>query len=174
MLQLTLQWHTSYFIPRSATPTLQMRIPRLNQTLIYPNHRKKKKKTFRFALPSSRAKHSGVWEQDSDPSTQTSPAKLCWRTQEGRSQVPCKERPPRWIWVGGWLTNPAAPPQPSVSPCGRGRGRIARDQGSCWARPQGWGWEWSRAGAPRPGSPAFSRRRLESEPGAAPPPRRRC
>lgn len=43
MLQLTLQWHTSYFIPRSATPTLQMRIPRLNQTLIYPNHRKKKK-----------------------------------------------------------------------------------------------------------------------------------
>lgn len=31
---------------------------------------------------------------------------------------------------------------------------MARNQGSCSARPRGWGWEWSRGGAPRPGSPA--------------------
>lgn len=33
---------------------------------------------------------------------------------------------------------------------------MARNQGSCSARPRGWGWEWSRGGAPRPGSPAHS------------------
>lgn len=33
---------------------------------------------------------------------------------------------------------------------------MARNQGSCSARPRGWGWEWSRGGAPRPGSPAQS------------------
>ncbi|XP_051052509.1 uncharacterized protein C14orf132 homolog [Phodopus roborovskii] len=33
---------------------------------------------------------------------------------------------------------------------------MARNQGSCSARPRGWGWEWSREGAPRPGSPSHS------------------
>ncbi|EGW05458.1 hypothetical protein I79_010024 [Cricetulus griseus] len=33
---------------------------------------------------------------------------------------------------------------------------MARNQGSCSARPRGWGWEWSREGAPCPGSPSHS------------------
>lgn len=42
----------------------------------------------------------------------------------------------------------------SLSPFGQGRARTARNQGSALARPRGCGWEWSRGGAPRPGSPA--------------------
>lgn len=41
------------------TPVIQMRIPRLKQTLIYPSHTIQKSQTSRFVLPNSRAKHSG-------------------------------------------------------------------------------------------------------------------
>lgn len=47
----------------SVTPVLQMRIPRLKQTLIYPSHTIQQSETFHFVLPSSRGKHSGVWAQ---------------------------------------------------------------------------------------------------------------
>lgn len=70
------------------------------------------------------------------------------------SQVPWEGHPSPWSWVGGWLTIPAGWPSTSLFLFGQGRARTARNQGSGLARPRGCGWEWSRGGAPRPGSPA--------------------